>query len=87
MKGIGHKTIDSIEDGTLIAEEAAELAAFTDPDTLQEAADIAFNSAVENVSGWEDGIDEPDPAVVAHRLHGAARRFGVAAVLRPPNRA
>ncbi len=81
MKGLGHKAIDAIEEGGMSVEEAATLAAFTDPDTLPEAADIAFSSAVENVSGWEDGIDEPDPAVVAHRLHEAAHRFTVAAVL------
>ncbi len=81
VKGLGHKAIDAIEDGTISVEEAATLAAFTDPETLQEAADIAFSSAVENVSGWEDGIDEPDPAIVAHRLHEAAHRFSVAAAL------
>lgn len=80
-KGLGHKAIDAIEEGRMSVEEAVTLAAFTAPTDLQEAADIAFSSAVENVSVWEDGIDEPDPAIVAHRLCEAAHRFSVAAAL------
>jgi len=77
-KGLGHK---AIEEGEMSVEEAVTLAAFTDPDTLQEAADIAFSSVAEFVDGWIDGIGEPDNAVVAYQLHAAARRFSVAAVL------
>ena len=80
-KGLGRKAIDAIEDGTIPVGEAATLAAFTDPDTLQEAADIAWSTAAQFVEGWVDGIGEPDPAIVAHQLHEAAHRFSVAAAL------
>ena len=80
-KGLGHKAIDAIEEGGMSVEEAATLAAFTAPDTLQEAADIAWSTAAEFVDGWTAGIDEPDPTIVAHRLHEAAHRFSIAATL------
>jgi len=80
-KGLGHKAIDAIEEGGMSVEEAATLAAFTDPNTLSEACDIAWSTAAEFVDGWIDGIDEPDNAVVAHQLRQAAHLFTVAAVL------
>jgi len=81
MKGLGHKVIDAVEEGEMSVEEAAELAAFTDPERLSEACDIAWSTAAEFVDGWIDGIGEPDNAVVAHQLRQAAHLFTVAAAL------